>query len=584
VAQAQSELDQIADNPIPEFSRPPWSSMKQGLIVNSLQDDITRGVRPALVAVIGAVLIVLTIACVNVTNLLLARGAQRGGEFAMRVALGAARVRLIRQMLTESLLLALIGGALGMVMAELGVGALIGLSPPGLPRVSAIGVDGPVFLFAFGISTLIGLAVGLIPALHATRPDLHIGLQQSSIRAASGHQRTRRALVVAQVALALMLLVSAGLLLRSLERLFAVSPGFDTSHLLTMQVEAASPRRFPNNNARHRFFAQALEAAHEVPGVTTAAFTSQLPLSGSDASTEVYAAQLEQRPDGPQRVDVYRYAVTPDYFKTMGIPLLRGRLFEEHDMLSAPVRPVLVSESFAKHAFPGQDPIGQHVRVGGPDNRPWDIIVGVVGDVKQVSLAGGLQDAIYVATAQWLWADNPQWLVVRARGDAATLAPAIRQAIWSVDKDQPIVRVATMDNLLAKSAAERRFALILFETFGLAALVLVATGIYGVLAGSVSVRTREIGVRLALGASRGEILRLVLREGMTLTLLGAVLGLTGAVVATRALITSLFGISRLDPITYLGVLALLTGVSVIACWIPAWRATKVDPLVALRYE
>jgi putative ABC transport system permease protein len=584
VDEARRELDQIAQNPIPEFSRPPGSSMQRGLIVNSLQDDITRGVKPALLAVIGAVLLVLAIACVNVTNLLLARGAQRDGEFAMRVALGAARTRLLRQILTESLVLALIGGALGIVIAEFGVGALVAFSPPGLPRVSAISVDGRVFLFAFVITTVIGLVVGLIPALHATRPDLHIELQQNSMRAVSGHQRTRRALVVAQVALALILLVSAGLLLRSLERLFAVSPGFDTSHLLTMQVEVSTPRRFPNNKARQRFFAQALDAARAVPGVTTAAFTSQLPLSGDDASTEVYGAQLAQRPDSPEKVDTYRYAVTPDYFKTMGIPLLRGRLLEERDMLSAPVRPVVISESFAKHAFPGQDPIGQYLRLGGPDDRPWDIIVGVAGDVKQVSLLAGLQDAVYAATAQWLWADNPQWLVVRARGDAATLVPAIRQAIWSVDKDQAIVRVATMDNLLAKSAAERRFALILFETFGLVALLLAATGIYGVLSGSVTERTREIGVRLALGASRGDILGLVLSQGMMLTVLGIVIGLAGAVAASRALITLLFGTSPLEPITYVGVIALLAVVSAIACWLPAWRAAKVDPLVALRYE
>jgi predicted permease len=266
----------------------------------------------------------------------------------------------------------------------------------------------------------------------------------------------------------------------------------------------------------------------------------------------------------------------------MGIPLVRGRLLDEHDMTGTPV-PVMINESFAKRTFPDQDPIGQRLRLG-PQDQTWDIVVGVVGDVKQTSLAASQTDAVYIATTQWPWADRVLSLVVRARGDAAALAPAIRQAIWSVDKDQPIVRVATMDDLLAASAAERRFALILFEAFGIVALVLAATGIYGVLSGSVTERMREIGVRLALGASRGNILALIVRQGMTLTGLGIVIGLSGAVVASQAIVTMLFGVSRLDPITYLGVIVLLAGVSVIACWVPAWRAARVDPSITLRAE
>jgi putative ABC transport system permease protein len=279
VDQARQELGMIAQSPVPEFTRPTWALLKQGLIVNSLQDEMTRGVKPALVAVLGAVLLVLLIACVNVTNLLLARGAQRRGEFAIRAALGASKARLIRQMLTESLLLATTGGAFGILMAEYGVGALVALSPPGLPRVNAISVDGTVLIFALVITTLIGLMVGLIPALHASRNDLHTGLQQGSRRTVGGHQLTRRALVVAEVALALVLLIGAGLLLRSLQRLFAVDVGFDASHLLTMQVQA-SGHQFDDEAATHRFFEQALEAVRQVPGVTAAAFTSQLPLSG----------------------------------------------------------------------------------------------------------------------------------------------------------------------------------------------------------------------------------------------------------------------------------------------------------------
>ena len=578
--QAKRDLNVIARTPVQEFSRPPHASLDSGLIINSLQDDMTSGVRPALLAILGAVLLVLLIACVNVTNLLMARGAQRRGEFVMRAALGATRVRLIRQLLTESLLLAIIGGVLGMVVAAFGVSALVALSPPGLPRASAISVDGTVFVFAFGITTLVGLLVGLIPALHASRSDLHTGLQQSSRRTAGGQQLTRRMLVVAEVALALVLLVSAGLLLRSMQRLFAVDPGFDTSHLLTMQVQT-SGHRF-DEDTTHRFFAQSLEAVRQVPGVTSAAFTSQLPLSGD--LEDGYGVHFESSPTGNPEADnaALRYVVSPGYFETMAIPLRRGRLLNARDVADAPLA-VVISESLAKSKFLGQDPIGQRLRIG-PSDGPWYTVVGVVGNVKQTSLAVSQSDAVYITPTQWRFADKALWLVVRARGDAAALAPAIRQAIWFVDKDQPIVRVATMDNLLAASAAERRFALILFEAFGLVALVLAATGIYGVLSGSVNERTREIGVRLALGASRGNILALVFRQGMTLTGLGVVLGLCGAVAASQAIITLLYGVSRLDPIAYLGVVSLLVGVSVIACWVPAWRAARVDPSITLRAE
>lgn len=545
-------------------------------IAASLQDEVTRGVKPALLAVLGAVILVLLIACVNVTNLLLARGVQRRGEFAMRAALGATRTRLIQQLLTESLLLAIIGGALGLLAAEFWVSALMALGPPELPRASAIRVDGTAFAFALGSATLVGLLVGLIPARHATRSDLHTGAQQSSRRAAGGHQLTRRTLVVAEVALACVLLVSAGLLLRSLERLFAVDPGFDASHLLTMQVQT-SGQRF-DKETTDRFYARALEAVRRVPGVGAAAFTSQLPLSGDD---DEYGAHFEG--DDPKAgYNVFRYAVSPGYLETTGIPLRRGRLLDEHDTAGAPPA-VLISESLAKRKFPDQDPIGRRVHIG-PTDRPWFTIVGLVGDVKQVSLAMSQPDAVYITTTQSWFVDRALSLVVRARGDAAALAPAIRQAIWSADKDQPIVRVATMDDLLAASAAERRFVLILFEAFGVVALALAATGIYGVLSGSVTERTREIGVRLALGASRGQILALVVRQGMTLTGIGVVIGLCGAAAASRALVSLLFGVSQLDPVAYLGVTALLAGLSAIACWVPAWRAARVDPSITLRAE
>jgi putative ABC transport system permease protein len=578
--QARRELDMIAHAPLAELPRVPWASLQDGFIVNPLQDDVTRGVKPALLAILGAVLLVLMIACVNVTNLLLARGAQRRGEFAMRVALGAGRGRLIRQLLTESLLLAIVGGALGMVVAGFGARALVALSPPELPRVGAIRLDVAVFAFAMWVTTLIGLVVGLMPALHASRSDLQGGLQRSSRRIAGGHGLTRGTLVVAEVAIALVLLVSAGLLLRSIERLLAVSPGFDASRLLTMQVQT-SGHRFDDDSATHRFFAQALDAVREVPGVAAAAFTSQLPLSGD---FEKYGVQFESIPDDKSEEDqsAFRYAVSPGYFETIGIPLRRGRLLDAHDVAGAPPA-VLINESFAKRKFSGRDPVGQRVHVGST-NQPWYTIVGVVGDVKQTSLAMNQADAAYITTTQWPFADKALWLVVRSHGGAAALAPRIRNAIWSVDNDQPIVRVATMDDLLAASAAERRFALIVFEAFALVALVLAATGIYGVLVGSVTERMREIGVRSALGASRGSIVGLVVRQGMTLTGLGVAIGLCGAVAASGAIITLLFGVSRLDPMTYLGVVALLFGVSGIACWVPAWRAVRVDPSITLRAQ
>jgi putative ABC transport system permease protein len=468
-----------------------------------------------------------------------------------------------------------------MAIAEFGVRALVVLSPPGLPQAGTLRLDGTVFAFAFSITTLVGLVIGVIPALHASRTDPHSGLLLSSRRTTGGQRRTRSALVVAEVALALVLLVSAGLLLRSLERLFAVDAGFDAPHLLTMQVQQ-SGHRFEDDSVRQRFFALALEAVRQVPGVRAAAFTSQLPLSGD---LDAYGIEFEND-NNPNDVSAgFRYAVSPGYCETMGIPLRRGRLLDEHDRAGAPVA-VLVSESLAKRKFPDRNPIGQRVRMGpdiGRADRPWYTIVGVVGNVRQMSLAVSDSDAVYIAAKQWSWVDNVQSLVVRASGDAA-LAPAIRQAIWSVDKDQPIVRVATMDDLLAASAAERRFVLIVFEAFALAALVLAAAGIYGVLSGNVAERTREIGVRAALGASRASILALVVRQGMLLTGLGVAIGLAGAAAASQFIASMLFGVSRLDPVTYLAVIALLAGVSVVACGVPARRASRVDPIVALRYE
>ncbi|HWF84360.1 MAG TPA: ABC transporter permease [Vicinamibacterales bacterium] len=576
---ARQELQMLAHSPLAEFPRVPWASLDQGLIVNALQHEVTRDVRPALLAVLGAVTLVLLISCVNVANLLLARGAQRRGEFAMRAALGAGRMRLVRQVLTETLLLAAIGGAVGMIAAEAGVRALVALSPPGLPRLSAMRVDGAVFAFGVAITTSIGVLVGIIPALHASRADLQVGLHHSSPRATAGHRVTRGALVVTEVALALVVLVIAGLLLRSVERLFAVAVGFEPSRLLTMQVQV-SGRQYGSDAARYRFFSQLLDEVRRVPGVTAAAATSQLPLSGD---RDGYGVHFESDHGLNDDNSALRYTVTPGYFETMRIPLRSGRLLDAHDISGAP-RAALINESFAKRRFPGRDPIGQRIRFG-PDEGEWYTIAGVTGDVKQASLAMGEEDAVYVTMPQWHWVDNVMSLVVRARADnAAALAAAVRNAIWSIDKDQPIARVATMDDLLEKSEANRRFALILFEAFGLVALVLAAIGIYGLLSGGVAERMREIGVRSALGASRGTIVALVVRQGMTLAGAGVLIGLAGAAIASRAIVTLLFGISRLDPVTYLGVIALLITAAMMACCLPAWRAAQIDPASTLRAE
>jgi putative ABC transport system permease protein len=420
-----------------------------------------------------------------------------------------------------------------------------------------------------------------VPALYASRTDSHEGLQGSSRRTAGGHLWTRRTLVAAEVSITLVLLVSAGLLLGSMRRLFAVDPGFDASHVVTLQVQE-SGQRYRKDSDRLRFFGQALERVRQVPGVVSAGFTSQLPLSGDH---DVYGMMFEGANNNDEAF--FKYNVTPGYLEAMRIPLIAGRLLNEQDMLPDSPRAVVINESFAKRKLPGQNPIGRLVclRCGlGKDGSPWSTIVGVVGDVRQLSLELTSEDAVYVPSSRWYWAETTMSLVVRTHGDAASLVTAIRSAIWAVDKDQPIVRVATMHTLVTASQAQRRFAMIILEVFALVALLLAATGLYGVLAGSVTERTREIGVRAALGATPTMILRLVVGQGVWLTLAGIAGGMLGAVAASRALISLLFGISPLDPTTYLETSALLVGISIIACWLPAWRAAHVDPAITLRAE
>ncbi len=577
--EARRELNALGQAILDE-QRPETYGGAVEFVATSLQDDVTREVKPALLVSLSAVALLLVIACVNVTNLLLARAASRRGEFALRAALGAARRRLIGQMVTESLLLAVLGGAAGIGVALLGIKALRALGPPDLPRSAAITLDAGVFAFALGITTLIGLAIGTIPAVQAARNVPGAGLPYATGRTTRRHRATRSTLVVAEISLALVLLVSSGLLWRSLERLFAVNVGFDSKDLLTLQAQTSGPR-FRDPDTTRRFFAQALEAVRNVPGVTAAALTSQLPLSGD---SDLYGVFFDPTPpdDPGEMFGTFRYSVSPGYFEAMRIPLVRGRLFDEHDREGAP-RVALISASMARRRLPGRDAVGQRLRIG-PRDGPLYTVVGVVGDVKQMSLALEESEAVYTTEAQWRFADAAMSLVIRARGNPAALVPDVRRAIWSVDSAQPVVRVAMMDDLVARTVAVRRFALILVQAFALTALGLAAAGIYGVLAGSVVERTREIGIRAALGATRRSLLGLVVREGMVLTGLGLTLGLVVAVAASQALSTMLFGVSRLDSATYLGVVALMVGVSLIACAAPGWRAARVDPITTLRVE
>jgi putative ABC transport system permease protein len=587
-ALAVQELSEIARTPWTQFPRPRWASLQRGMIVDSLQDDIAHTVKPALLAVLGAVMMLMAIAWVNVINLVLARGLQRRGEFSVRGALGASKQRIVRQLVTENLLLAALGGIAGIAMAAAGLRALVALSPAGLPRVDSMTLDPAAFLFALVITAVVGMGAGLVPAMHISRDELQTGLQQNSRRAAGGHAWTRRALVSVEVALALILLVSAGLLLRSMQRLLEIDPGFNVSHMLTLQVQSfghqfddSSSAPGVGANLRRKFFAQALDAVRRVPGVEQAAFTSLLPLSDDPPVDALYGAQFEGQGDDAG-YNVFRYAASPGYCQAMSIPLLSGRFLDERDSASAP-QAAVISESLARSHFGNASALGKRLHVG-PRDRPWYTVVGVVGDVKQTSLSIEQSDAVYLTSEQTWFADDSLSFVIRTRGDAAALALAVKHAIWSVDKNQPIVRVMTMQRMMDIGETEPRFVLILFEAFALLALLLASVGMYGVLSGSVTERTREIGVRAALGASRGALIALILRDGMRLAAFGMVMGLCGAAVAARAIATLLFGTSPLDPIAWVGVVLVLAGVSAVSCWAPAWRASRVDPSITLRAE
>ena len=575
---ARAELQAIAANPLPQLARPAWAALGEGFLVASLRDAATANARPALLALFGAVLLLLVIACVNVTNLLLARGARRQGEMAMRAALGAARARLVGQLLSESLVLAFVGGVLAVGVAWVGVRVLVALSPPGLPRVDAITLDGAALAFALAVTTLVGVAVGLAPSLRVLGGDVAPGVGRLSRRATGGHLSARRALVIGEVAVACVLLVGAGLLLRSFRQVSAIPPGFEAEQLLALEVQTVGPDM--DDEGTQRFFAQALDAARQVPGVVSVALTSQLPLSGD---VDVYGVrrESEQNPEGEDGA-AFRYAVSPGYFATMGIPIAQGRAHSRDDGQGAPPV-VVINESFAARVYPDGDALGRRLHVGRND-LPWYTVVGVVGDVRQGALSDPPGDAVYIPTDQWYFADRNRWLVVRAAGDAAALVPALKSAVWSVDPDQPIVRIELVGELVTRSQPQRRFVLVILESFAAIALLLAGIGLYGVLSASVGERMRELGVRAALGASTRSLVALVARQGAAITAAGLTLGIAGSALASRALATLLFGVTGLDPFTYAGVVAVLGAVACLACGVPAYRAMRVDPAVTLRGE
>ena len=575
---ARRELDLISARLVAQY---PHEYEAPGMIVVPLRTVVTGEVRPGLLAVLGAVGFVLLIACANVSGLLLGRSMQREGEFAIRGALGAGRRRVVRQLLTESVVLSALGGAAGVGLAWLGVKGLVALAPATLPRLTRIGIDGRVLGFTAALSLATGLLFGLVPALAASRRDLFTALRPGGRHTGQRSRRLARSVLVAgEVALSLMLLVGAGLLLRSLDRLLAVNPGFAPSGLLTMEVQTTGAR-YKDDGPTWDFFARAQEAVKAVPGVEAAGWTSQLPLGGN---WDRYGVQIEGKllANPEEAPSAERFAVSGEYLQAMRIPLRRGRMIAGTDVANSPPV-VLINETLARVGWAGEDPIGKRVQVGGPD-RPWRTVVGIVGDVHHTSLDEKQAPQLYLPEIQWQSADGAMVLAARTRGDPATLAPTVRAAIRSVDPTLPILHTATMDQLVSAAAQSRRFAFVIFQVFAAVALLLAAAGIYGVLAGSVTERTREIGIRTALGASRRGVLSLVVRQGLLLTGAGLVLGTAGALALSRLLDRMLFGVGARDPVTFIAVLLVLLVVALAACWAPAWRATRVSPLEALRGE
>ncbi|MDB4966156.1 MAG: transporter permease [Myxococcales bacterium] len=548
-------------------------------------EEVIGDVRLPLFVLLGAVAFVLLIACANVANLLLARAATRQREMAIRTALGARRGRIVRQLLTESLLLSLAGGALGVLFAAWGIDALVSLSPDSVPRVAEVALDVRVLLFTAAIAIATGIAFGLVPAISASRPDLHDSLKDGTRGTTSGRGRLRKALVVVEVALSLVLLVGAGLMVRSFVRLRQVDPGFRPDHALMLRISLPVADNVVTEADRDRFvrfFARAAARLRQLPGVTHVGSANILPLDGGQTD-RLFDIEGYVPTDAGDRPDAENRQATPGWFSAVGMPLVGGRVFEESDDGQAPPV-VVVNRAFVKRFFPKGDALGKRMRLGPiPKEHPWATIIGIVGDVRGYGLDEPARAEMYWPMAQNREASSMA-LVVRTQGDPAALATTARSAIAELDPAQPIFDVQPLERLVAQSLGQRRFMLTLMLLFGLVALVLAAVGIYGVMAYTVAQRTQEIGIRVALGAQPGRVLGMVLRDGMTLVGTGLVIGTGAALALTRLASSLLYGVSTADVGTYVVIAAALAAVALVAIVLPARRAMRVDPMQALRSE
>ncbi|MFL6276630.1 MAG: ABC transporter permease [Blastocatellia bacterium] len=576
VEQARTEMSAIANRLAEQY---PDSDAGWNVMVVPLLEYAVRSIKLALYVLLGAVGFVLLIACANVANLLMARASSRQKEIAIRTALGAGRWRIIRQLLTESVLLALVGGGVGLLLAVWGKDLLLSLAPEDLPRMREASLDGWVLAFTAGITLLTGIIFGLVPALQASRPNLNETLKDAGRGSTEGGRRHlfRSVLIVMEVATALVLLVGAGLLIKSFMRLQQVDPGFNPDNALMVKI-ALPQKKYTTPEQGGAFYKQLLEKVAALPGVEAVGASCVLPLDDDF----VLGFDIQGRPPyapGDEPNTNY-YSVSPDYFKAMSIPLRRGRLFNDHDIKDAP-RVAVINETMAKKYFPDEDPIGKRINVTmGPTT--YREIVGIVGDVKHYGLDRDTPPETYEPYMQQPMSSMS--LVVRTPAEPTSLSAAIRGEVLSLDKEQPVSSIKPLTQLVSASIAQQRFAMLLLGVFAAVAMLLASVGIYGVMSYAVTQRIHEIGIRMALGASSRDVLRLVVGHGMKLALIGVALGLSIAFLVTRIMATLLFGVSATDLMTFTVFSVSLTAVALVACLVPARRALKVDPMVALRYE
>jgi predicted permease len=572
-AEASADLARIARELAAQY---PETDAGLGVQQQSVRDFLVGDIRPALLILLGFVALILCIGCANIANLQLARATARRREMSLRAALGAGRARLVRQLLTESLVLAAIGGTLGVLLARWGISALIAAVPQGLPAFGDVGLDRTVLLFSLAITVGAGLVFGAVPARYGTRGELADALQGRGADLGGGN-RIRQLFVAVQLALCIVLLVGAGLLVRSFTRLQQVPAGFTTDHLLTAELRLPVTK-YGNDTLVAQFGGQALERLRAIPGVKSAALVEAIPLSGNWGASS-YRIEGRDTPDSLLPTAQVN-SVSDGFFGTMEIPLVMGREFTPADRLGAPAV-VIVSRELARRAWPGESPLGKRITVvGSPEVRAT--VVGVAGNVKQLTLSREDEPQLYLSKAQTAGIFTS--LALRTDGDPDVLAEPVRHAIWAVDRDQPIWKIRSMDSLLDRDLAPRRFTARLAGGFALLALLLALIGVYGVMAYVVAQRTREIGIRMALGAARGEVVRLVLGRGLRIVALGTGLGLIGAYAGAKAIEQQLYGIPPADALTFVSVPLILVLVAAVACWVPARRAARVDPAIALSGE